>query len=166
MQWNKQKLTTLKLWWQKKEYLLLLFFDKCGLSFLWITRKLLHKWLTIYFSTLESPWKSSMMMTMFCAIAKKKTLTLQSTLYPHPFHFVLIWYLGVYHDGNCFFFFFFLVFTTELKREEKCPCFSSTPLTPKRNNALNHLLSGELLLSHFCFSRVDKFFKNLHFTLK
>ena len=88
----------------KKEYLLLLFFDKCGLSFLWITRKLLHKWLTIYFSTLESPWKSSMMMTMFCAIAKKKPLTLQSTLYPHPFHFVLIWYLGVYHDGNWFFF--------------------------------------------------------------
>ena len=147
----------------KKEYLLLLFFDKCGLSFLWITRKLLHKWLTIYFSTLESPWKSSMMMTMFCAIAKKKT--------PHPpihslsssFSFCsdlvfrcLPWWELV----------FFLVFTTKLKREEKCPCFSSTPLTPKRNNALNHLLSGELLLSHFCFSRVDKFFKNLHFTLK
>ena len=35
--------------------------------------------------------------------SEKKPLTLQSTLYPHPFHFVLIWYLGVYQDGIFFF---------------------------------------------------------------
>ena len=144
----------------KKEYLLLLFFDKCGLSFLWITRKLLHKWLTIYFSTLESPWKSSMMMTMFWAIAKKPSPS--NLLFSSSFSFCSDLIFRCLPRWE-----FFFGFHHKVEERGICPCFSATPLTPKRNNALNHLLlSGELLLSHFCFSRVDKFFKNLHFTLK
>ena len=74
---------------------------------------------------------------VFCSSEKKPPPPIPT--FPHPFHFGLIWYLGVYHDGN------FFGIHHKVEERGKCPCFSSKPLTPKRNNALNHLLlSGEL----------------------
>ena len=37
---------------------------------------------------------------VFCSSEKKPPPPIHT--FPHPFHFGLIWYLGVYHDGNFF----------------------------------------------------------------